>query len=64
MVSVCGMDESEMLKGRPYGGVTILYRKNIKFVKTLSCNSKIICGIQCSFNNTELFIYNIYIYAM
>ena len=59
-VSVCGMDESEMLKGRPYGGVTILNRNKIKFVLTLSCNFKRICGIQCLFNNTELFIYNIY----
>ena len=32
----------------------------MKFVKTLSYNSKRIYDIQCLFNNTELFIYNTY----
>ena len=28
-VSVCGMDNSELVCGRPYGGYSILYRKSL-----------------------------------
>ena len=30
-VNVCGMDETELLLGRPYGGVTVLYKRDLVY---------------------------------
>ena len=40
-----GMDSFKLLKGRPYGGTAILFRKNLTpFVKRINCNAKRFCG--------------------
>ena len=44
--SICGMDESVIVSGRPYGGVTMLYRQLQKAVETIWLESRRVCAIK------------------
>ena len=57
-INVCGMDETELILGRPFGGVSILYKREFTFVKHVTINSKKIYCVKCV--NKDIYIYNIY----
>ena len=43
---VSGMDNTELIFGRPYGGCGFLYRKSLApFVTRIQCNSKRFCAL-------------------
>ena len=44
--SICGMDETVIQGGRPYGGVTLFYRKFKKVTEKIWLDSKRICCIK------------------
>ena len=59
--SICGMDESVIVSGRPYGGDTILYRQVQKAVEAISLVSRRVCTIKIVLEIESLYIFNIYI---
>ena len=59
---VSGIRDNELLTGRPYGGIAILYHKNISpFVKHVSVNSRRICAIRIECVMHKLLIVNGYL---
>ena len=57
-----GVKDTDLLTGRPYGGVAILYHKTISpFVKHISVNSQRICAISVMCHNHKLLLLNGYL---
>ena len=51
-IGVSGMDSSELLAGRPYGGCGILYRKSLsQSISRLRCCSKRFCALTLTLTN-------------
>jgi len=58
---VSGMDGCNILKGRPYGGCAILWKKDIKCsVTPLILLSNRVCGIKLELNDQSYFLYCVY----
>ena len=54
-VGVSGMDSSQLLSGRPFGGCCILYRKALSTaVRRIFSHSKRFCAISITFNSTSV----------
>lgn len=52
---------AEILQGRPYGGVAILWRKNLfKSVSVIQCNSVRICAIETAIDHSSVLLINVY----
>ena len=59
--SVSGVNENELLRGRPYGGVSILWCNHLNpFVKRVQCASKRLCAISIEFPDCSLLLVSIY----
>jgi len=59
---VSGFDNSDVLRGRPYGGCAIFWKSNIfSSVNVISLSSRRICAIRISSDNFKLLLINIYI---
>ena len=53
-VSVSGMDSSQLLSGRPFGGCCIMYRKALSAaVRRIFTNSNRLCAVSISLNNVS-----------
>ena len=60
-VSVSGIDASNLLCGRPYGGCSILYRKSLSSViSPLDSNSHRFCGIKMVDSATSYLLISVY----
>ena len=62
-VGVSGMNQNELILGRPYGGTAILYRNGMNCrVKSIECNNSRICACIITWPNgiTLLFV-NVYL---
>lgn len=60
-MGISGIEEGELLQGRPYGGCAILWNKNLKCkVEPLQSTSKRVCGVKLLTNNTMIVIINVY----
>ena len=56
-----GINNDELLLGRPYGGVAILIKKTIKCtVDIIDCDSNRVCAILCCFNDYNVLFVNVY----
>ncbi len=60
---VSGVDtSSNILIGRPYGGVAILWRSNLNnYISVIQCNDPRICGINLDFDGHSLAFFCIYL---
>lgn len=56
------MDTSAgILRGRPYGGLTILWRKSaFNNVSVIQCNSERVCAIKIVLNERSVLVFNVY----
>ena len=62
-VSICGMDESVIHAGRPYGGCTILYKSSCTEIYPIYLgDSKRTCGIKWKLNNSDEFVHLFTVY--
>ena len=62
-VSICGMDESVIHAGRPYGGCTILYKSSCTEIYPIYLGvSKRTCGIKWKLNNSDEFVHLFTVY--
>ena len=58
---VSGICDDVLLKGRPYGGVSFLYKKSISpYVEVCELNSKRACCIRLSASIGHIYIFNVY----
>ena len=58
-VSICGMDESVIHAGRPYGGCTVLYKSSCTEIYPIYLGDlKRTCGIKWKLNNTGEFVHS------
>jgi exonuclease III len=56
-----GFDTSEILVGRPYGGVAILWRSDLSFtVSVLNTNSRRVCAVRMDSVDCKLLFINVY----
>lgn len=56
-----GMSDSEILRGRPYGGTGILWTKQLsKCIKPLECDCKRITAIEVKLSNIVICLVNVY----
>ena len=56
-----GMDDKIPLKGRPYGGVGILFRANLNCTtEKIETISKRMCTLKVTTNNSSMLLFNIY----
>ena len=60
--AVSGMDSSNLLVGRPFGGCAIMYRKSLlACVKSIPTNSKCFCAVRLiDSNNSTILLINVY----
>ena len=59
-INVCGIDESVLQHGRPYGGCTILYRSFSHVPEKIWFKSKRICALKLKVYFGYLYIFNVY----
>ncbi len=59
-VDVCGIDESNFVIGRPYGGCSILYCDKLHVTPIYFTDAKRLCGIKIKFATYEWCIFNVY----
>ena len=60
--SLSAVDVSRPLIGRPYGGVSIMWRKSIgESCKIVTYNDTRLLGIQVAFSHRELLLLNVYL---
>ena len=58
---VSGITDTELLSGRPYGGVAILWKMNLKAkVTPLSFSSRKVCGVTITLNDLDILLFNVY----
>ena len=58
---VSGMIESELLGGRPYGGVAIVWKKDLKHTVTcLKVKSKRVCAVIMKLNGIKILLCSVY----
>ena len=58
---VSGMDEHELILGRPYGGVAIIWRKTLKCAITpIPLASRRLCAAMISVNGLNIMLFNVY----
>ena len=58
---VSGMDETQLLSGRPYGGLAILWRKSIsQHIKQVKHPSKRIMAMTLCYNDSKCLLINVY----
>ena len=58
---ISAMSSTEILQGRPYGGCSILWKKNlVACVSPISTVSKRLCAIMIMMNNVSLLLCNVY----
>ena len=56
-----GFDNSEVLTGRPYGGVAILWRSDMAAkITVIDTNSKRVCAVRMESDNFKLLFINVY----
>jgi exonuclease III len=56
-----GFDDSEVLTGRPYGGVAILWRSDLAAkIAVIDTNSKRVCAVRMESDNFKLLFINVY----
>lgn len=56
-----GFDNSDILVGRPYGGVAILWRSDLSFtVSILNTNSRRVCAVRMDSVDYKLLFINVY----
>jgi hypothetical protein len=62
-VGVSGMNQNELILGRPYGGTAILYRNDMDCrVKSIECNNRRMCAcIFTWFDGITLLCVNVYL---
>ena len=62
VTGVSGFDNKEVLRGCPYGGTAILWRKDLHvFIDNIETHSKRVCGLHMYDNmNTNLLLLNVY----
>ena len=63
-VGVSGVDSTELLRGRPYGGCGILYRKSLApHITRINSNSKRFCALSISKHTSTFitFLINVYL---
>ena len=61
---VNGFDNNQVLKGRPYGGATILLHTNINWIiEAISVNCSRIIALVAAIKNNKLLIINVFIYV-
>ena len=62
-VSICGMDESVIHAGRPYGGYTILYKSSCTEIYPIYLgDSKRTCAFKWKLNNSDEFVHLFTVY--
>ena len=62
-VSICGMDESVIHAGRPYGGCTILYKSSCTEIYPIYLfDSTKTCGIKWKLNHSDEFVHLFTVY--
>ena len=55
------MLESDIQSGRPFGGVAIIWRNNIKCkITPISLSSRRMCAIILTVNNFDIILFNVY----
>ena len=58
---VSGMNEREIVQGRPYGGVAFLWKESINCkIRLVKCNSNRLCAILVEQGNLSMLIFNVY----
>src|SRR5664279_5253652 len=56
-----GFDDSDILTGRPYGGVAILWRSDLSVaVSVLTTDSRLVCAVRMESDVYKLLFINIY----
>ena len=59
---VSGFDNSQVLRGRPFGGAAILWHKNMNAaIKAISVDSNRIVALVVEIKNTKLLLINVYL---
>lgn len=59
--AVSGMNEQELLAGRPYGGVAIIWKNDLKHkVQRISVPSKRVCAVIICLEDVRLLLCNVY----
>ena len=62
MIATCAMDETIYRVGRPFGGVSIIWKSLIKGqVIKIDCESSRLCGLLFTQDNVTMLIMNVYI---
>ena len=60
--AVCGMDNKEILKGRPYGGCAILWRSNLTGkIELIESSSRRLCAVKYQTPSFNLLLINVYL---
>ncbi len=58
---ISAINDTDVLVGRPYGGVACLWRKSLKCkVTPIETNSNRLCAIKCEFDDTAILIISVY----
>ena len=58
---VSGITDNELLVGRPYGGVSFLYKKSMSpHIKWVEMSSKRVCCLRLTTNIGVIFLFNVY----
>ena len=61
MIATCAMDETIHRVGRPFGGVSIIWKSSIKGqVIKIDCESSRLCGLLFTQDNVTMLIMNVY----
>ena len=61
MHGVSGMNDDELLDGRPYGGCLIIWNQSIKAtVEPIQCNSNRLCAVKICIENMNMILFNLY----
>ena len=58
---ISGMTDTELLTGRPFGGVAIIWKKNIKCkIIPVELTSRRLCAVIISINGRDITLFNVY----
>ena len=58
---VSAMNDEDLLSGRPYGGVGVIFKKSKKFIfRPIVTQSKRICALECIINDNKFLFFSIY----
>ena len=58
---VSGMENDHVLRGRPFGGCGIIFRKNLMSIRVIKTQSKCFCAVYINNNCESILLINVYL---